>query len=508
MENNILKSTVNTYETVLCEQLEQAIDGEFSLPDFCPDAVRVLKCRAIPRICLTSANGKTVTVDGNVSVTVFYQDEDGGIFSYEYSYPFSKTKDVGQNIEGDRIFVKSKCDYINCRAISSRKIDIHGAVQITVTAERKNSIEAISDIDDPTIETLKGVCPATTPSDYAEKSIFVEEECDLQNGESGNSVLRYDGEAYIRECKILSGKVVLKGDMTVTVRYLKDGAVNTMKSLIPFSQVIDINTPGDSCECSGDVTVCSLEIEPKTDNDGEFTSFTVEAKLLITAETYCKNDIPVILDAYSKKYETQITETPVKFKKLLDNITDNFALKEEVKTSDFPIQRVIDNWFDIRLNESKMTDKGLKVCGDLVLSFIVKDEDGNVSYLEKKTEFEHLTELGNASGNLSADPKVIVKQLAYNLADANTVEARAEISVISPIYENREITVVTDIKICDTKQANGNGDTAMIVYFGEEGERLWDIARRYLSSAEDIKKLNGIEEDTLSKNTTLLIPVT
>ena len=334
MENNILKSTVNTYETVLCEQLEQAIDGEFNLPDFCPDAVRVLKCRAIPRICLTSANGKTVTVDGNVSRTVFYQDEDGGIFSYEYAYPFSKTKDMGQTVEDYRIFVKTKCDYINCRAISDRKIDLHGAVKITVSAWRKNSVEVISDVDDPTIETLKGVSPATTPSDYAEKSIFVEEECDLQNGESGNSILRYDGEAYIKECKVLSGKVIIKGDMTVTVRYLKEDAVNTMKSLIPFSQVIDIKTPGDLCECSGDVTVCSLEIEPRTD-DGEFTTFTVEAKLLITAETYCKNDIPVILDAYSKKYEADITKTPIKFKRLLDNITDNFALKEEIKTDDF-----------------------------------------------------------------------------------------------------------------------------------------------------------------------------
>ena len=169
---------------------------------------------------------------------------------------------------------------------------------------------------------------------------------------------------------------------------------------------------------------------------------------------------------------------------------------------------MLDNWYDLRINESKMTEKGLKVCGDLVLSFIVKDEDGNVSYLEKKAEFEHLTELGNASGDISADPKVMVKQLAYNLADANTVEARAELSVTTPVYENDEITVVTDIKICDTKPANDNGDTAMVVYFGEEGESLWDIARRYLSGAEDIKKLNGIDEDVLSKSTTLLIPVT
>ncbi|MBO4468078.1 MAG: DUF3794 domain-containing protein [Clostridia bacterium] len=506
MEKNLVKSTINTYETVLCEQLEQAIDGEFSLPDFCPDAVRILKCRAVPRICLKSASAKTVTVDGNVSVTVFYSDEDGGIFSYEYSYPFSKTKDVGQNIEEDRLIVKTKCDYINCRAVSGRKIDIHGAVKITITASRRNSIEVISDIDDDSIEVLKGVSPATTPSDYAEKSITIEEDCELSGGESGNSILRYDGDAYIKECKILSGKVILKGDMTVFVRYLKDSSVNTMKSVIPFSQVLDIKTPGDACECSGEVGICALEIAPKTDDDGEFRVFSVMAKLLLTAETYCKNDIPVILDAYSKKCGAEITKTPVKLKKLVDTISDGFTLKDEIKTADYSIQRIIDNWYDVRLSESKIAGNGIKVSGELLLSFIIKDEDENVSYIEKKADFEHTVPLAEKDGEFSADPKIMVKSLGYTLVDANTIEVRAELLVKTPLYEITEITAVTDIKICDDQASNGNSDTAMVVYFGQSGEKLWDIGRRYLSAVEDIKKINGIEEDTLSKDTTLLIP--
>ena len=506
MEKNLVKSTVNTYETVLCEQLEQAIDGEFSLPDFCPDAVRVLKCRAIPRICLKSASGKTVTVDGNVSITVFYSDEEGGIFSYEYSYPFSKTKDVGQNIEEDRLLVKTKCEYINCRAVNGRKIDIHGALKITVTASRKTGIEIISDIDDDNIETLKGITPASTPSDYAEKSIIVEEDCELPGGETGSSILRYDGEANIKEYKVLSGKVILKGDMSVSVRYLRDGTVNTMKSVIPFSQVLEIMTPGDSCECSGDVYICSLEITPKPDDDGMFNIFSVEAKLLISAETYCKNDIPVIIDAYSKKYDTEITKTPIKVKTLVDTVSESFTLKEEVKTSDYSIKKIVDNWYDVKLNESRITNDGLKLCGDIVLSFIVENEDGNVFYLEKKADFEHTVALGGTRGELSSQPKISVKSLGYTLLDSDTIEVRAELTADTPIYENTEINAVTDIKICDTAPKN-DLDTAMVVYFAESGEKLWDIARQYLSAVEDIKKINEIDEDVLTENTTLLIPV-
>ena len=507
MENNFVKSTVNTYERLLCEHLEQAIDSEFTLPDFCPDAVRVLKCRAVPRICLKSVNGKTLTVDGNVSITVFYADEDGDIFSYEYSYPFSKTKDVGQNIEEDRLTVKAKCEYMNCRAVSNRKLDIHGAIRITAIVNRKKTVEVISDIDDRNIETLKGISPATTPSDYAEKSIVIEEDCELPGGETGKSILRYEGTAFIKECKILSGKVILKGDMSLSVRYLQENNIGTMKSVIPFSQVLDIKTPGDNCECSGDAGICSLELTPKTDDDGNFNIFSVNCKILICAETYCKNDIPVILDAYSRKYEAQVVKTPIKLSKLTDNISDNFTVKDDVKTSDFSILSVIDNWYDVRINDSKVENGEIDISGSLTVSFILKDTDNNVSYLEKKTDFNRKIPIENTDGNLTVNPDIFVNSFSFTLADENRIEVRAELTVKTPLYDNIDICAVTDIEISEKIVDRGNRDTAMVVYFGENGEKLWDIARKYFSGVDDIKKINQIQDETLTESRMILIPV-
>ncbi len=68
---------------------------------------------------------------------------------------------------------RTKCEYINCRAVTGRKIDIHGAVSISVRVFRRKGTDIISDIDDPNIEQRRGTAPATIPMGYSEKYLMV-----------------------------------------------------------------------------------------------------------------------------------------------------------------------------------------------------------------------------------------------------------------------------------------------------------------------------------------------
>ena len=81
MEEKILKSGVFVNDTVFNESTEQPIDVDFTLPDFCPDISKIFKCRAVSRISSKGMNGKNITVDGSVSITVHYCDSDGQICS-------------------------------------------------------------------------------------------------------------------------------------------------------------------------------------------------------------------------------------------------------------------------------------------------------------------------------------------------------------------------------------------------------------------------------------------
>ena len=45
----------------------------------------------------------------------------------------------------------------------------------------------------------------------------------------------------------------------------------------------------------------------------------------------------------------------------------------------------------------------------------------------------------------------------------------------------------------------------LVVYYGEKGERLWDIARKYATSVSAIKAVNELNRDVLEDKRLLLI---
>ena len=321
MEQKNLKTSVFSLDTVFCESAEQPIDIDFTLPDYYVDISKILKCRAISRISSKSINGSSAAIEGCVTVTVIYCGNDNCISSYEYQYPFSKSFDTSLNTEGCIISAKTKCEYINCRAVTGRKIDVHGAVGIYVTIKKRKLTDVISDCDDCNIELLRDSVPATVPMGCAEKYLLIEEEIELGTSQPDiRCVIRYDAEAVITDSKILAGKSVVKGDLKLKLLYApeENTAPQTIRYQIPFSQLIEIDGISDECDCESKVSIAHLEVKPRVSASGECRQLMLTAKLLITSECCCNNDVPVIVDAYSKKYEADICKNEICFDKIIE----------------------------------------------------------------------------------------------------------------------------------------------------------------------------------------------
>ncbi len=507
MSENLLKTSVYTNEVVFSETLEQPIDADFSLPDYYPDIRKVLKCKAIPRITNKNLSGNNLSFDGVVSVTIFYCDDNGKINAFEYSSTFEKSKELGNDVENARITVTPKCEYINCRAISNRKIDIHGAISISVIAQKKISTEIISDIEDKNIEILRDFLPATSPTGYAEKYILIEEECEIGDENGGDIILRYDADAKIGECKTTNGKVIVKGEVVFNLRFSANGEIKCMQNQIPFSQILDIETIGENCEAETEAIICFLDAKPKTDKEGKFKSVALNIKLLLSAETYCVDDIPIIIDAYSRKKKSEVSKNNISVKKMIKKINEVFSCKKKIDIEEGNISSVIDNWCDIKITGTKISDKTAVINGNVIASFITSDTDNTSRYFEKIIEFEYKYSIDTDYNNLSISPKIYINSCGYTILGENSLEIRCELNVCASIFVCSNTEAVNNLKIYDTPNEYKPNDSAMVIYFASKGERLWDIAKKYCSSGNDIKKLNEMTEDKIPETLSLLIPI-
>ena len=82
MENKCIKTSVFANENILEDFCEQPIDVDFTLPDYCPDISKIFKCKAVARIVSKGINGNSITVEGNVCITLLYCDKENKLNSY------------------------------------------------------------------------------------------------------------------------------------------------------------------------------------------------------------------------------------------------------------------------------------------------------------------------------------------------------------------------------------------------------------------------------------------
>ena len=507
MEEKILKSEVFVNDTVFNESTEQPIDVDFTLPDFCPDISKIFKCRAVSRISSKGMNGKNITVDGYVAITVLYCGADGQLCSYEYQYPFSKNLQMGEECAGGNLSVRSKCEYINCRAVTGRKIDIHGAVGIFVRVFKRKATEIISDIDDCNIEQRRGTAPATVPMGYAEKYLMVEEEINIGQGQPAvERILRYDAKPCVRDSKIINDKIVVKGDMALWILYcpVGGGAPQSVKTVIPFSQLVDMEGVSENCGCETKSEVAFLEIKPRS-LEGDIKCLSHSAKLMLTCEAFCENEVSVIFDAFSRKCETDIKFEKITFQSIFQNLSETFHCKKSIEL-DEPISAVSDLWCDMQSVNTKFENGNMIICGTLVACLLTICENGVPAYFEKPIDFEYKYALKRDIDSLCCSPEIDVASCGYTITAATTVELRVDLGINAAVYECTSLPLITDIQIDGTKPRASVSKCAMTIYFTAENECVWNIAKHYNASVNEIMKINDLSDEYLPENKMILIP--
>lgn len=509
MQQKCLKSDIYVNENYFCDSLEQAIDVDFTLPDYCRDISKIFKCHAVPRIVSKSVSGNTVILDGNVIITVLYCDKDGLFCSYEYQYPFSKNLDINEDITGGNIFCRAKCEYINCRAVTGRKVDIHGAVGIYIKVFKRKCKEIISDIDDNNIEVNRITAPATVPMGYAEKYLTIEEDIAFGSGQPAiESILKINSAVCVRETRVINDKAVVKGELTVCILYAPEGngTPQVVKSALPYSQIIDVEGINDSCECECKAEISTLDIKPKVNASGEMKMLGLCSKILLTCEAYCGNEIPVIADAFSRKFEADIKRENITFDKITCNINEEFNCKKNIEL-DFNINSVIDLWCNMQNCITKFEEDKVIISGTLMAGMIVCDENNLPIYIEKPIEFEYKHPFKCEIGNPYANPEIEVLSCGFTITSATNIELRVELGINAGIYEKNDISLVCDLEIDETKCIKPKNDSAMVIYFVGADETVWDIANKFGASVKEIMGINDLENQNLNEGKMLLIPI-
>ena len=89
---------------------------------------------------------------------------------------------------------------------------------------------------------------------------------------------------------------------------------------------------------------------------------------------------------------------------------------------------------------------------------------------------------------------------------SNSIEIKINPELFGEIYVSKKQDMVISV-MTDETSAVPKDDASLTVYYASAGEDIWDIARKYYTCAEMIKRENDISEDKVKNSGMLLIPM-
>lgn len=502
MECKVTGDTVFMYDTVFEGAAEQPVDVEFTLPDYCPDVGRVLKCRATPIISGRETEGDRITVSGIARLEVLYVDGQGGqVRCCTHDMPFSTVISAAGLPEDAKVCADAKVDYINCRAISQRRIDIHGAFTVRVRGVSLCSHQVTSSAEGAGVLTKKQIFDISTAVGHTQTSFAVSESFELPESKPAvAAVVRSSADVCALDCKPIANKLIVKGVAELTVVYCtNEGVLESMSYSIPFSQFFDISGADDECTCDADLSVSCVELALRTDPDGEYRRFSADIKCFADLRAYRADTVSLISDAYSTMYELSMERRQMALERYLGEQNQKVRAEGRLSFSG-GITEVLDAWCE---PVSCTADSSGTVIGSALLCAVIRNEDGGCEYAE--TTCDYKCTAGEGGEDMSFRCRSAACGCDYSLNGRTGLDLRGELRVRTAAYSRKSVPCVVELTPDESSPRSQCEGPALVMYFAGAGEELWDIAREHNASAADIAADNDLTEERLGEDKLLLI---
>ncbi len=515
MDLKINREVIPVTETILEEKQEQSVELDYVLPDYEPDIFRIISFEICPVIVSQSVGIDRVSYDLRCDIHVLYcSPENAVLHAITQQLHMSRSVDLPGQPQNPTVALLPKTTYVNCRAISPRRLEVRGAVsiQVMVTAERRQ--EVICDVFGMHVQQKKIPVEYVSQRRTAVKHLVLNEEMELGTSKPPiQTVIRHEIRLGSSECSILAGKLIAKGEATVRVLYaweLESGeyGIETCLFTIPYSQIVDIDQIDETYQGNVmvDVVRCDLSNSGKNSNA---RTLLCEVELRLQCTAIKTASISLVTDAFSTRHLCEQTTVPLQVDKAPVPICANFPCSLTVLPSDTVPEYIDDLRCQLRnLNIQLLSGSNrVRITGMLCSKILARDGEGTPMLLEKEEAFESTTDIGISADNAALRANVEPADCTYHLASDGAVSVQVTLQFLGQVCPFAHLVCLSELVVDSENQLMRDGDCALKLYYGVEDEDVWEIAKRCHTSVDAIMEENNLTAPQLTTPGLLFIPI-
>lgn len=503
MELKVFRDTLSAAGSFCTVKSEIPIETEILISDYLPQVFKIVKCFAKMVVLQKQMQAGRLNLEGYLRCIVYYQGENGqGLCQTEQKLPFSKALELpALEFSSFSAVVGGETEYLNCRAVNQRRVEVRGAYEVAASIYTQLQQEVVTAVSDCGAEQKQAALTGVRCLAGVDKLITADNEFAFDA--VPNAVLDITGTAAVRELKVISGKVVVKGEIRAEIAY-RTGDEQELKSqqtAVPFNQILDVEGIAEDCRCFCSVEPVGFTVaEDGAEGEGK-SRLTVSALLHLRA--YRDYEVDLVTDVFSTRYETTAETRSIAAEQLERQLDEVVTVQAAGQLPD-ENARLMACFASFGAPEIAPVDgKAMLRARGVVTAFCENSLDEIESY-EKPVEL--LVPLADAARSelLHAECWLSVEEVSCTVS-GGMLDVTASVRAEGVVFSRCVISSVANVTLGE-QLTPADPEIALRIYYAHAGEEIFEIARRFHVSPREMRSVNSLEEETLSAGRRLLVP--
>jgi len=504
MSNELIKETITLNQCAGKETTQVLLEGDLIVPDVKPDVSAILRTDAEVFFDRTEVTADRISFSGKLNLYALYlaKGSEKPVHSMNASAPVEDFLNMDGVNKDMWVEISAHIANIDYKLLNDRKISYRAVVDVTITAEAKSSYEIVSNIKDlPETQIKRRPLAVNRTVENKEDRFTVKEELSIPTGKPNiRDLLQTSVAIANKEVKVGNGRVTVSGELIISTLYRGDddeSVIEFVEHETPFNGMID--APGARDGMFGDVTLRVRDhyAQAKPDADGEDRVIGVEVSIGATVAVSSQSEIMVLSDAYCINKNVNMVTEPVKYPRLVCRNKNQCPIKEDVGIDAncpdiLQIFRVtgsadID---DIRILDDKLVVEGI-INADVL--YIAENDDAPLYNFKTTLPYKQVIEMKGAAPDMEADVECSIDHTGFNMLSGKEMELRFLLNFNAKVTDRVESSVITDVTFSDIDKTLLDRMPSMTIYVAQKGDSLWNIAKRFNTSIEELVDVNEIE---------------
>ena len=309
------------------------------------------------------------------------------------------------------------------------------------------------------------------------------------------AVLDIAGTATAQEVRLLSGKAVVKGEVRVQCawRAEQETELQSLSTTLPFQQVLDVDGLTEDCKC-----LCVVEPVGFSLTEGQpDAAGTLSASLMLHLRAWRSYQLQYAADAFSTRFETELVPQELAAEELvcLLNATTTVSGSGPLPDAGAQLRACFVSYGPVSISQQSGQGGGWALTARATATAFAENSLGELDSYEKTLELS-VPIPAEVPAGMQLQPECWLSTDSVQCTCTGgtltvTITARAEGAILGRSTRQG----IGSISLGEALTP-ADPEITLRIYYAQEGEALFDIARRFHVPPAQMLAANGLDPDT------------